>query len=236
MQTSSRKLLVVLIGLLVLGFVVYRSSGMLHLGDFSATKLLQAVRNADLFLLILSVVPFMAAMHFALFDGRFFSKIWAVAFRDDLRPDPGRIFGNFSAGARRRAGTAFVAGAEGEVACFRHVWNYVLERLFDLASAAVIAAIGLLLFKSNAQSGGAASKLEVAARTAGLFFSVGVVGAIAFLVYLRLHGTALLERRLQGWLKAHGWRAKSQECCWDLRGACRRFEPGKICPCRSPTL
>jgi uncharacterized membrane protein YbhN (UPF0104 family) len=31
--------------------------------------------------------------------------------------------------------------------------------------------------------------------------------AIAVLVYLRLHGTALLERRLQGWLAAHGWRA-----------------------------
>src|SRR5208282_2594641 len=39
-----------------------------------------------------------------------------------------------------------------------------------------------------------------------LFF-VGVVGAIALLVYLRLHGTTLLERRLQGWLAAHGWKA-----------------------------
>src|SRR3989441_5995350 len=56
MQTSSRKLLVVLIGLLLLGFVVYRSSGMLHLGDFSGTKLLHAVRNANPFLLILSVL------------------------------------------------------------------------------------------------------------------------------------------------------------------------------------
>jgi uncharacterized protein (TIRG00374 family) len=84
---------------------------------------------------------------------------------------------------------------------------YVLERLFDLASAAVIAAIGLLLFRASAHSGGTASKLEVAARTTGLLFSAGVVGAVAFLVYLRLHGTALLERRLQEWVKARGWRA-----------------------------
>jgi glycosyltransferase 2 family protein len=34
-----------------------------------------------------------------------------------------------------------------------------------------------------------------------------VLGAIGFLVYLRLHGTALLERSLQGWLAAYGWRA-----------------------------
>jgi hypothetical protein len=36
----------------------------------------------------------------------------------------------------------------------------------------------------------------------------GVAGAVVFLVYLRLHGTALLERRLHGWLKALGWRAR----------------------------
>jgi hypothetical protein len=85
---------------------------------------------------------------------------------------------------------------------------YVLERLFDLASSAVIAAVGLLLFKANAHAGGPASKLELAARTTGSIFAAGVVCAIAFLVYLRLHGTALLERRLQGWLKAHGWKAR----------------------------
>jgi hypothetical protein len=28
------------------------------------------------------------------------------------------------------------------------------------------------------------------------------------LVYLRFHGTALLERQLQAWLQAHGWRGK----------------------------
>jgi glycosyltransferase 2 family protein len=27
------------------------------------------------------------------------------------------------------------------------------------------------------------------------------------LIYLRLHGSALLERRMQGWLAEHGWRA-----------------------------
>src|SRR6266849_7742355 len=56
MQKSSRKLLVVAVGLLVLGFVVYRSSGMIHLADFSGAKLLHAIRNANPFLLILSIL------------------------------------------------------------------------------------------------------------------------------------------------------------------------------------
>jgi len=34
-----------------------------------------------------------------------------------------------------------------------------------------------------------------------------VLVAIGFLVYLRVHGTSLLERRLQGWRVVHGWRA-----------------------------
>jgi Lysylphosphatidylglycerol synthase TM region len=72
---------------------------------------------------------------------------------------------------------------------------------------AVIAAIGLLLFQSHQGSGESATALEAAARTTGTLFAIGVVGAVGFLVYLRLHGTALLDRRLQGWRAAHGWRA-----------------------------
>ena len=208
MQTSSRKLLVVLIGLLLLGFVVYRSSGMLHLGDFSGTKLLHAVRNANPFLLILSVLAIYGC--YAIRALR-----WKV-FQQNLGPSHlATIYGLTLAGFS----AIFLLGRAGEpvrplllarkekLPVSGMFGIYVLERLFDLASAAVIAAIGLLLFKSNADSSGAATRLEVAARTTGLFFSAGVVGAIAFLVYLRLHGTALLERRLQGWLNGHGWRA-----------------------------
>src|SRR5260370_6929610 len=69
---------------------------------------------------------------------------------------------------------------------------YALERLFDLASAAIIAAIALLLFQSYGHVGDTAGKLETAARTAGSLLFAGVIGAIFFLVYLRLHGSALL--------------------------------------------
>jgi uncharacterized protein (TIRG00374 family) len=208
MQTSSRKLLVVLIGLLLLGFVVYRSSGMLHLGDFSGTRLLQAVRNANPFLLLLSI--------FAIYGCYAIRALRWKVFQQNLGPSHfATIYGLTLAGFS----AVFLLGRAGEpvrplllarkekLPVSGMFGIYVLERLFDLASAALIAAIGLLLFKTNAHSGGATSKLEVAARTTGLLFSVGVVGAVAFLVYLRLHGTALLECRLQEWVKARGWRA-----------------------------
>src|SRR6266403_1435848 len=56
MRASSRKLLVVAVGLGVLGFVAYRARGLFHFGDFSGAQLLHALRDANLFLLAVSVV------------------------------------------------------------------------------------------------------------------------------------------------------------------------------------
>jgi glycosyltransferase 2 family protein len=209
MQSSSRKLLVVLIGLLVLGFVLYRSSGMIHLGDFSGAKLLHAVRHANPFLLILSIVAIYGC--YALRALR-----WKV-FQRNLGPSR---FGPIYAMTLAGFAAVFLLGRAGEPVRplllsrkeklpIADVFGiYALERLFDLASAAVIAAIGLLLFQSHGLVGDTAGKLETAARTTGSLLFAGVGAAIVFLLYLRLHGSALLERRLQGWVLAHGWRGK----------------------------
>ena len=45
-------------------------------------------------------------------------------------------------------------------------------------------------------------------QAAGALLAVGVLGAIAFLVFLRLRGTALLERRLAPWLGEHNWKSR----------------------------
>jgi len=125
----------------------------------------------------------------------------------------------FSPGARRRAGAAAVTGAKEKLPVSGMFGVYVLERLFDTASAAVIAAVALLLFRSHTHAGETASRLETAARTTGSLLFAGVIGAVAFLVYLRFHGTALLDRQLQGWRKAHGWRGSAAGilpwiCAW----------------------
>src|SRR5205085_11685539 len=55
MQTSSRKVLIVLAGLILAGFVVYQSFGFIHKADFSGGRLLHAVAGAKVSLLLLSV-------------------------------------------------------------------------------------------------------------------------------------------------------------------------------------
>jgi uncharacterized protein (TIRG00374 family) len=209
MQTRSRKLLVVLIVLLALGYAVYRSSGMMHLGDFSGARLWMAIRNADPLLLILSLVAIYGC--YALRALR-----WRV-FQRNLGPSRfAPIYTMTLAGFA----AVFLLGRAGEpvrpillarkerLPIADMFGIYALERLFDLASAAVVAAIGLLLFQSRGHAGETADKLETAAKTTGSLLFAGVVVATIFLVYLRLHGSALLERRLQGWMIAHGWRGK----------------------------
>ncbi|MGH9740968.1 MAG: lysylphosphatidylglycerol synthase transmembrane domain-containing protein [Candidatus Acidiferrum sp.] len=209
MRPSWRKLFVVLGALLVLGYVIYRSSGMIHGGSFSGTKLLHAVRTANPYLLILSIVAIYAcyairALRWKVFQGNLGpSRFWPIY---------AMTLAGFSA--------IFLLGRAGEPVRpallarkekipFADMFGiYALERIFDFASMAAIASIGLLLFQSRGHANQAASALEAAAKTAGSVFSVAVLVAIGFLVYLRLHGTALLERRLQGWHHAHGWRVK----------------------------
>ena len=207
MRSSSRKLLIGLLGLAVLGLVIYFSRGFIHLKDFSGAKLLHAVRNANPYLLVLSIVAIyccyaIRALRWKVFQGNLGpSRFWPIY---------SMTLAGFSAiFLLGRAGEPVrpVLLARKEGLPFADMFGiYFLERIFDFASMAVIASIGLLLFKSHERAGDAASTLEAAAKTAGTLFSVAVLGAIVFLIYLRLHGTALLERRLQGWHAVHGWR------------------------------
>jgi uncharacterized protein (TIRG00374 family) len=207
MQTSSRKLLALLAGLLVLGFVVYRSSGLINLADFSGAKLLHAVRGANPYLLILSIVAIYAC--YALRSLR-----WQV-FQKNLGPSR---FSTIYAMTLAGFSAVFLLGRAGEpvrplllarkerLPVSGMFGVYVLERLFDTASAAVIAAIALLLFQSHSHVSETSTRLQTAARTTGSVLFAGVLGAIAFLIYLRLHGSSFLERKLEGWQKSHGWR------------------------------
>jgi uncharacterized protein (TIRG00374 family) len=202
MQSKSRKLLVVLIGLLLLGFVVYLSGGFLRHQNFSWGKLLHSLRGANPLLLLLSLVAIytcyaLRALRWKVFQANLgpshFWEIYKITLAGFsamfLLSRLGELVRPVLLARKERLPVADMLGI------------YALERVFDIASMVVIAAVAMLLFKSNPYVVGAT-------RTTGSVLVLGVVGGIAFLVYARLHGTALLERRMQGWLKAQGSRAR----------------------------
>ena len=208
MKSGSKKFFLLGILLLVVGYLVYRSGGSLGLAGFSGAKLWAAIRGTNLLWLLIGLVLIYSC--YALRSLR-----WQVFQRNLGRAEFWEIFPATLAGFS----AVFLLGRAGEpirplllarrakhpVADIFGIW--VLERLFDIASMAVIAAIALIVFKGSDHQGDAAQMVAKAARTAGAVLAVGVGGAIAVLIYLRLHGTALLQARLEGWRNAPGWRA-----------------------------
>jgi uncharacterized protein (TIRG00374 family) len=154
MRSSLRKVLLVALGLAVLGFIIYRSSGFINLADFSGAKLWLVARNANPYYLVFSFVAIyvcygLRAMRWQVLQsnlGR--ASFWAI-YKLTLA--------GFSA--------IFLLGRAGEpirplllarkeklpVADMFGV--YVLERLFDTASTAVIAGLGLMLLQARVQTG-----------------------------------------------------------------------------------
>jgi len=210
MNSKSKRWLLIAAVLVVLGFLVYRSSGSLGLAGFSGAKLWTAIREAN---------PLWICGALVLIYGCYAlrSLRWQVFQRNLGRAKFWEIYSSTLAGFA----AVYLLGRAGEpirpvllarraklpMADIFGIW--VLERLFDIASMAIIAAVALLMFNQSAHSGDAANTIAKAARTTGTFLAIGIGGATAFLIYLRVHGTALLEARLQGWLSSSGWRAKA---------------------------
>jgi len=208
MKTSSRKLLIVLAGLIVAGFVVYQASGFIHKANFSGKELLHSVQGADLRLLLLCVVLIYAcyairALRWQLFQGNVGASRFWVIYKMTLA-------GFTTVFALGRAGEPvrpLLLARKENVPVADMFGIYALERLFDFGATAVIGALALVLYQSHGYQVGLASDLGTWVRKAGIVLLAVVGFGILTLIYLRLHGSAELERRLQGWLKVHGWRS-----------------------------
>jgi uncharacterized protein (TIRG00374 family) len=209
MNSRSKKWLLVAAALVPLGYLVYRSSESLGLRGFSAAKLWLAIKGTNPFWLVAAMVVIygcyaVRSLRWEVFQKNLgHAKFWEIY--------PSTLAGFAAVFLLGRAGepirpVLLAKRAKLPLADIFGIW--VLERLFDVASMAVIAAIALLVFTGAQHSGDAAVTIAKTARTAGSVLAAGVGGAIAFLIYLRVHGTALLEARLQGWLASAGWRSK----------------------------
>lgn len=207
MPSRSRKWIVAAVVLVVVGYGLYRSSGFLHLGDFSGSKLLGAVREANPYYLLLSLITIYACYAIRSLRWKIFQQNLGPAhFWTIYRLTLAGFAAVFLLGRAGEPVRPLLIAKKEQVPIADTFGIYVLERLFDMASAAVIAALGLVIFGWHPHTGETASHLERAAKTTGTLLFAGVLVALGALVYLRLHGTAMMERRLEGWLGGTGWR------------------------------
>jgi glycosyltransferase 2 family protein len=210
MSFSSRKKWLLAILALVVAFLVYRSRDLLHLEQFSGAKLWDAIHSANYFYLFLSVVTIYTCYAVrALRWKRFQAHVGQAKFWNIYEMNLAGFSALFLLGRAAEPVRPLLIARKDKIPVADTFGIYALERILDGASTAVLAAIGLFVFESSSHlvEQGTGAAFEKAAKTAGIVFSIGAVVAIAGLVYLRLHGSAVLERRMDSWLVAQGWRA-----------------------------
>jgi len=198
------------LGALFVAFLLYRSRGLLHLSQFSGAKLWDAIRGANYFYLLLAVLTIYACYAVrALRWQKFQAHVGQARFWNIYAMNLAGFSALFLLGRAAEPLRPLLISRKDKIPIADTFGIYALERILDASCTAVLAAIGLLVFESSGHlaADGASSAFEKAARTAGTAFSIGAIVAISSLVYLRLHGSSLLERRMESWVAAHGWRA-----------------------------
>jgi uncharacterized protein (TIRG00374 family) len=207
MRGAWRRVLLSVLLLTSLAALAYRYRRNIHLADFTWSKFVHVVSQANGWLLLLSLIAIYGCFALrALRWQRFCRYLGPSKFAD--------VYG----GTLMSFASIFLLGRAGELVrplllarktglqVSSMFGTYILDRLFDTAAAVVFAGLSLLLLPSLLSGGGARWEGEI--RTVGGLLLLGVAGGIAFLAYFRLHGAGVMERRMASWSGRSGWRGR----------------------------
>lgn len=204
-----QKHLFVLFGIAVIAYFLYKFRNSISLQGFHWSQVGESLRNANLPLLILSIVTI-----FACYAVR--SLRW-IRFSQSLGKSH---FWNVYGATLMGFSCVFLLGRAGEpvrpVLIARKeslsmpgmFGVYFLERIFDIAASVVLAGLALLLFQTNGPVSTQEAHLIAVARSTGVVLFIGLIAVVIFLVYFRFHGGEWLSRRLQHAAWRSGSRAR----------------------------
>jgi glycosyltransferase 2 family protein len=210
MPFKSRKGWLLLLLALVVAFLLYHARHSLKLGQFSGASLWSAIRSVNYFYLLLALVAIYACYAVrALRWQTFQAHVGPANFWNIYAMNLAGFSALFLLGRVAEPIRPVLISRKDKIPLADTFGIYALERILDACCTAALASIGLLLFESSGhlEAQGAGAAFEKGARTAGTAFSIFAIVAIGALVYLRLHGSSVLERRMESWLVSHTWRA-----------------------------
>jgi uncharacterized protein (TIRG00374 family) len=220
MRIPWRKYLIWFVVLAVLGAIAYRSRHKISLSNFTWKGFVHAVSQANIWLLLLSLVAIYACYAIrALRWQRFSRYLGPSTFSETFS---GTLIGFSAIFLLARPGEAvrplILAGKmKTPVSSMFGIW--VLERIFDFAAAFGLAVLSLLVFSGKLSDAGADSDVVDRARTGGWLMLGGLVVLIALPIYYRLHGASSLDRKMAEWGAKGGWRQR-------IAGAISGFSQG----------
>lgn len=205
MRGFVRKFLLAFLALGALAALAYASRRKVHLGDFTWSRFIHAVSQANVWLLLLSIIAIYGA--YALRALR-----WQRLARYLGRSTFGEVFSATIMGFA----SIFILGRAGEpvrplllarktrqpVAGMFGVW--VFERMIDFGAAGALAALSLLVFTGKLADAGLNTDSVANARDGGWLLLAMLAGIVILMIYFRRHGAGVLERRLNYWHRAAG--------------------------------
>jgi glycosyltransferase 2 family protein len=209
MLRSSRKYLLLALGLLVVGYFLYKFRNSIALAGFRWSMVGESLHHARLGLLLLGLIAIYGCY-----------AVRALRWVRFCRYLGGAHFGNVYGATLAGFACTFLLGRAGEpirpiliarkdsLSIAGMFGVYVLERVFDVAASALLTVYALLSFEHGGFANEGNAVMMKVARSAGVALLAGLLVAIAFLVYFRYHGSGWLSRKLQHENWRVGWREK----------------------------
>lgn len=209
MSRNLRKLILLVVAVGAIGYFFYKFRNSITLEGFHWSMVGQSLRQANLFLLVLSIAAIYVCYAVrSLRWMRFSRSLGETRFSNVLS---GTLVGFTCSFLLGRAGEPIrpvIIAKKDSLPVAGMFGVYVLERIFDIAATAVIAGSALLLFRGSGLGSGDSSVLLKIARSAGAALLLVLVVMIGFLIYFRFHGAGWLSRKLQHENWRTGWREK----------------------------
>jgi glycosyltransferase 2 family protein len=208
MPSLPRKLFLAALILVLLAVIAYSLRGALH-SSFSWTRVGEAIANIRISFVLGSVAAvFLAYATRTLRWNRFCRWFGKCTFADSFGAT---LMGFAGVCLLSRAGeplrpVLMAHKCRFRVATMFGIW--LLERLFDLGAAAVLLVLSLFLPSQLLSNEAGAPAWEGKLRLAGALVAAGLAVALAAIVYLRLHGAALIDRLFANWRARSGWRQR----------------------------
>src|ERR1700739_1895395 len=211
MRGFFRKALLAALALGALAALAYFSRRKIHLGDFTWSRFPHAVGQANIWLLLISIVAVYGA--YALRTLRWQRLSGHLGPTKFLDVYSATVMGFASIFILGRAGEPvrplLLARKTGQpVPIMFGVW--VLERITDFGAAVALAALSLLVFAEKLADAGLTTAWEGNAGAGDCLVLAMLAGTVILMIYCRLQGAGVLERRLHHWHGARvlkGWLA-----------------------------
>jgi hypothetical protein len=203
MRGSLRKTVPVLLVIVVLLILAYRSRSAIKLEAFEWSQLKSAVLEADFRLLLASLVSIYAAYFVrAVRWTRFSRYLPRATFSHILECTYIGFTALFLLGRAGEPVRPLLIARRDRIPVSSAFGIYFLERIFDVASTVVILGLSLLSFPGLLETHSGQSAVFSAIRASGIGLLAGLPVLIGFLVWLRLHGGGFLARKIALWRAA----------------------------------